>query len=274
MAQHPATERYSEPEESLSSIVRRAGCDATALADADTPSMIALSARAPATIVEPRVSAGEVTALTEPGHPAWFEEIYRSASGDPSRIPWADAAANPHLVHWLNAHAPSRLRPGARVVVVGCGLGDDVAALIERGYDAVGFDVSPTSIDWARRRFPEHARSFFAADLMQPPPRLRRRFDLVAEVYTLQALHPSQRQSAAASVAAMACPRGAVLAIARARADGSPLSPEGPPPWAFTAAELAGVFERAGMCVDGEIERFEDDQTPPVPRLRALFAHG
>ena len=41
------------------------------------------------------------------------------------------------------------MRRGSRVVV-GCGLGDDVAELLSRGYDAVGFDVSPTAIGWAR----------------------------------------------------------------------------------------------------------------------------
>ena len=50
------------------------------------------------------------------GATAWFEPLYASAEGDPSKIPWADERPNPWLVEWLDQHDPAqssvpRMRP-------------------------------------------------------------------------------------------------------------------------------------------------------------------
>ena len=60
-----------------------------------------------------------------------FEEIYREAGGDHTKIPWAHSRACPWLMNWLDAEGGNYVRPGARVCVVGCGLGTDAAALAE-----------------------------------------------------------------------------------------------------------------------------------------------
>ena len=96
---------------------------------------------------------------------AFFEAIYGEAAGDTTRVPWAHGQPHPALVTWLNAVAPSLIRCGSRVAVVGCGLGDDAVELTHRGYDVTAFDVSPTAIEWARRRHPEIARDLHVADL-------------------------------------------------------------------------------------------------------------
>jgi hypothetical protein len=218
--------------------------------------------------------------VLEPGQIArsapvdFFETIYREAGGDLSRIPWADGKPNPSLVSWLNAEAAGRIRPGARAVVVGCGLGDDVVELINRGYDASGFDLSPTAIVWARRRFPEFANAFFASNLLDMPSRCRHRFDVVVEAYTLQSVEPAMRESMAAAVASLACPRGLIVTIARGRDESEPLESIQGPPFPFTPAELIGLFEAQGWQPTRPLDDFLDDEAPPKRRLRGMFIHG
>lgn len=204
---------------------------------------------------------------------AQFEEIYQEARGDASGVPWADGRANPALVSWLNCEAAGRVRPGARAVVVGCGLGDDVVELISRGYDASGFDISPTAIEWARRRFPQHAESFFPGDLLALPSRLRHRFDLVVEAYTIQSAAPALREPLARAVMQLACPRGLIVAIARGRDEDELLERVQGPPWPLTPAEFLGLFEAGGWQPTRALDDFLDDEAPPCRRLRASFVH-
>src|SRR5258705_7114435 len=133
----------------------------------------------------------------------WFERLYREAEGDSSRIPWGDGEASPAMVAWMNREAPAMVRPGARVAVVGSGLGDDVRELADRGYDVTGFDISPAAVEWAKRLHPDIAERFAVADVMDLPSSLKRRADLVVEVSTIQAVHPSLREKVAGGIAAL-----------------------------------------------------------------------
>jgi SAM-dependent methyltransferase len=211
---------------------------------------------------------------SQPGGPGWHDEIYRAAAGDMARVPWADARPNPALVSWLNAEAPGRIRPGSRAVVVGCGLGDDVAELANRGYDAMGFDVSPAGIDWARSRFPGQSNAFCVADLLNAPSRFRHRFDLVVEVNTIQSMDPGQRESAMAAIASLLCPRGVLLLIARGREEAELLETVQGPPWPLTRGEMLGLAEAAGLKPTRPIDEFMNDETPAQRRLRGVFEHA
>lgn len=221
-----------------------------------------------ASILEPKFDAARA------GLAERFESIYRDAHGDASQVPWAHTRANPALVSWLNAEAAGRVRPGARAVVVGCGLGDDVIELLNRGYDASGFDISPTAIDWARRRFPDQAEAFMVGDLLGLPSRFRHRFDLVVEVYTIQSVEPPAREAMAAAIAQLACPRGLIVAIARGRDESETLETVQGPPWPLTASELTGLLESNGWRPTRAADEFEDDENPPKRRLRATFARA
>ncbi len=211
---------------------------------------------------------------TPPALTARFETIYQDASGDPSRIPWAHCRPNPMMVSWLNAEAPGLVRPGSRAVVVGCGLGDDVAELICRGYDAVGFDVSPTAISWARRRFPQHAPQFSVADLFALPGKFKHRFDLVIEVYTLQSLEPHARERAAASIASLVGPQGHALVICRGRDESHLLEHVQGPPWPLSHGELLGLMETGGLRPQRPLDDFLDDESTPQRRLRGVFVRN
>jgi len=200
---------------------------------------------------------------------AFYDEIYRDAAGDIAQIRWADGRPNPALQAWLNDQAPELVRPGASAVVVGCGLGDDARELAGRGYEVTAFDVSPVAIDWARRRHPDISDRFTAADLFSLPQSLLRRADLVVEIYTIQSMHPDLRRRAAAAIASLARPRGAVLTICRARDESEPLAAQ--PPFALCKRELLDLMSLQGLSPCGAVQEFTDAGDPPARRILAAF---
>lgn len=215
---------------------------------------------------------GEVKPIDPLGVAAYYERIYAEAGSDTSRVPWADGHACPHMISWLNRAACGLVRPGARALVVGCGLGDDVVELEHRGYDPIGFDISPTAIHWAAQRHREHAERFMVADLLAIPTRLKHRFDLVIEIYTLQSLHPTLRAAAARSLAELLSPRGVLLVICRRREDDEPLVVQDGPPWPLCPRDVGEIMEQAGLTPLGAPEAFMDHEQPPKPRYLATFA--
>ncbi|HVP73349.1 MAG TPA: class I SAM-dependent methyltransferase [Phycisphaerales bacterium] len=200
----------------------------------------------------------------------FFESVYAEAHGDAARVRWADERSNPALVNWLNAVAPSLVRCGARACVVGCGLGDDAQELIKRGYDVTAFDCAPTAVDWARRRDPENARNYVQADLFNMPAKWRHRFDLVVEIYTIQSLPPERHEAAMKALAEILSPHGHMLLIARAATDdGATMGDERP--WPLTEDALRRLCNVAGLNIMGDVAIFEDDEDPPVVRMRAVL---
>lgn len=201
----------------------------------------------------------------------YFESIYAEAEaqGDASRIPWHDGRPQPALLNWLNAIAPSLIRCGARVAVVGCGLGDDARELIRRGYDVTAFDCSATAIAWCRRMDPVNSRNYVQADLFNLPLRWNHRFDLVVEVNTIQSLTPDLHAAAMKSISPLLSAHGHLLVVCRAADEEVAL--EDGPPWALTQAQLMHAASDAQLEPAGPLTTFMDDEDPPVRRMRALF---
>ena len=218
------------------------------------------------------LSSGPVVIELPQGGPAWHDGVYRAAAGELVKVPWAEGKPNPALVSWLNAEAAGRVRPGSRAVVIGCGLGDDVIELLNRGYDAIGFDISPTAIDWARKRFPAQANAFNVCDLLSPPSRFRHRFELVVECCTLQSVDPASREQASAAVASLLGPRGVLVAVAHGRDESELLETVQGPPWPLTRTELAGLLEACALKPSRAIDDFKDDSGQR--RLRGVFEHA
>lgn len=202
--------------------------------------------------------------------PLYFESIYRDAAGDAALVPWEDGRASPSLVNWLNAVAPSIVRCGARVAVVGCGLGSDARELIRRGFDVTAFDCSATAIHWAQRLDAGHSDRYHVADLFSLPGRWQRRFDLVVEINTLQAIDIDARPEAARGIASLVGQRGHLLLIARHSHE--PVTTDQGPPWPLTTDEVRSLLEPHGLRPVDDVSVFLDDESPPVRRLRALFA--
>jgi 2-polyprenyl-3-methyl-5-hydroxy-6-metoxy-1,4-benzoquinol methylase len=101
-------------------------------------------------------------------------------------VPWAAPAPSPHLLDWLDGGFVEL--SGRKVLVIGCGLGDDAEAVATRGAMVTAFDIAPSAIAAARRRFPASLVCYEVADLLQPPAAWHGEFDLIVEIGTLQVL--------------------------------------------------------------------------------------
>jgi ubiquinone/menaquinone biosynthesis C-methylase UbiE len=174
-------------------------------------------------------------------------------------VPWADLAPYPGLVSAL-----AGLAGRGRALIVGCGLGDDAEHVASLGLTTVAFDVSPTAIATAQRRFPRSAVEYVTADLLSPPRIWAGAFDLVVEAFTLQVLTGAARRTAIARLASMVAPGGRLVLIARARDEHED---PGQMPWPLTRAEVES-FRHNGLAEQSIVDFLDDG---PVRRWRAWF---
>ncbi|HWE64187.1 MAG TPA: class I SAM-dependent methyltransferase [Chloroflexota bacterium] len=194
----------------------------------------------------------------------WFETLYASAHGDAHAIQWADMAANPNLVAWLEG---ARLRgDGKRALVIGCGLGDDAEELARAGFAVVAFDISPTAIAWCHERFPDSPVRYVVADLFASPCDWQGMFDLVLEAYTLQVLPADSRPPAIEHIASYVAPGGRLLVICRGRDVGDD---PGRMPWPLTRGELE-LFRAHGLR-ELRFEDYIEHEASPTRRFRVEY---
>jgi SAM-dependent methyltransferase len=200
----------------------------------------------------------------------WFETLYAEASAGEAVVPWDDGQPNPHLTQWAKSAAERGIvGPGRRALVVGCGVCDDPGFLAGLGCQVTAFDVSPTAVAQARRRFPRSPVDYEVADLLAPPPGWRGAFGLVAEIYTVQALYGEARAAAIRVLPGLVAPGGTLLVIARATDDQDPVRDPAMMPWPLTRRELEAM---AGNTLTARsVEKFLDDEDPPKLRWRAEF---
>jgi SAM-dependent methyltransferase len=164
---------------------------------------------------------------------AWFERLYASAEAGEASVPWFRGGPNPFLEQWVREEAGDGA--GRRALVIGTALGDDAELLAARGFAVTAFDIAPTAIAGARRRFPASPVEYVVADLLDLPPEWRGAFDLVAEAITVQALPPSLRDRAIEAIASTVAPGGTLVVISGIHeGDGE----RDGPPWPLTREEL------------------------------------
>jgi SAM-dependent methyltransferase len=195
----------------------------------------------------------------------WFEALYAEAGSNYGAVPWAELAPNPHLVDW--AQRRNCLGAGRTALIIGCGYGDDAEFLAGLGFQGVAFDISPTAVAECQRRFPNSSVAYQVADLLNPPASWLHGFDLVLEVYTLQALPLDLRQVAISRISHFLAPSGQLLVIARGREASEALVGL---PYPLTRGELA-QFEQLGLHCEA-FEDYLDTENPPVRRFRALYS--
>jgi SAM-dependent methyltransferase len=157
---------------------------------------------------------------------AWFDLLYAEGVAGAVSMPWDRTEPHPLLREW--AERERLTGDGRRAVVVGCGLGADAAYLAGLGFETVGFDVAPTAIEVARQRFAGKGVDFRVADLLAVPPEWSGAFDLVVEIFTIQALPDPPRTEAMAAIRGLVAPGGTLLAVAF-RHVGSTPADQGPP---------------------------------------------
>ncbi|HVX46094.1 MAG TPA: methyltransferase domain-containing protein [Mycobacteriales bacterium] len=196
------------------------------------------------------------------GDPAgWFDPLYRAATNGEVAMPWDRTEPHPLLAEWAKGQDGA----GRRAVVVGCGLGADAEFLAGLGYDTVGFDIAPAAVAIARDRHPDTAVDYAVADLLNLPAHWRHGFDLVLDVYTVQALPRAVRPAAIAGIGSLVAPGGTLLTIQVCFDEG--MGTDGPP-WPLRRDEIDA------FAVDGVEPRLVERVMEPgrrIPRWRAEF---
>ena len=215
----------------------------------------------------------------------WFDVLYRSAGTGAVEMPWDRDEPNPVLVDWARSSGavssrstPSRATSDqadtsradtGRAIVVGGGLGMDAEFVSGLGYDTTAFDVSPTAVATARARHPRSTVDYVVANLLDPPAEWARAFDLVVEIYTVQAMPRSVRTIATANVANLVAP-GGTLVVVQGIPPTDDINAHGPP-WLLIRREFEAF---AASTADGESLETIDIQAVDAPtgrRWRAEF---
>jgi len=192
---------------------------------------------------------------------SWFDHVYKAArkTDAPEDVPWVDLQPHRLFLEWLERENPAP----CRVCVVGSGLGEDAEELARRGFEVTAFDVSPTAVDWCRERYPDSTVDYRTADLFDLPKEWFGVFELVVEVYTVQALPLAVREESSAAVASLTAPGGRLLVVSRARPDDES-DPKGPP-WPLSR------LETTGFLVDGMNEESFETVTDADERAMVRF---
>jgi len=131
----------------------------------------------------------------------------RYQTGD---MPWEKGEPSPGLVDFLKAHPEL---PKGTVCVPGCGTGHDVRAWAAAGFDAYGFDITPSAIKLAREKTAAAGleAQFQQSDFLRDKPPLQ--FDWLFEHTLFCAIQPNQRDDYVHAVLRWLKPNGYYLAV-------------------------------------------------------------
>jgi SAM-dependent methyltransferase len=162
----------------------------------------------------------------------WFDELWSEAESDRIDVPWDHDDPADVVADHVRAAGDG---VGRRAVVVGAGLGADAEVLAENGWRTVAFDISPAAVRLATARRPGSEVDYRVADLLDLPAEMVGAFDLVVEVFTVQAMAPALRTRAQAGLRSLLAPGGTLLAVQFVRGDRP--AEEGPP-WLLDRTEM------------------------------------
>ena len=154
-----------------------------------------------------------------------------------------DALAQSEEPYWALREVVSGLRPDARILDVGSGLGYATYALSRSGYQATGLDISKNAIERARRRF---GPLYAVADMFEWSKERAGHYDLVTMLELIEHVEDPGRWIEAAF--RMVKPGGALLITTPNRdyyVDETVWETDAPPVhlWWFSARALARLTE-------------------------------
>lgn len=172
----------------------------------------------------------------------WFETLYATTTEDGEGVPWANMAPHPLFKKWIKKNPPNG--EGKKALVIGCGLGDDAIELERCGFNVTAFDVSKSAIDLCKRRFPSSTVDFVVADLIKGIPEWNQAFDLVLEIFTIQALPPKYEKVLIQNVADLVAENGELILITEIQTEKRNF--ENGPPWLLNNDYIAS-FEALGL---------------------------
>lgn len=197
----------------------------------------------------------------------WFENLYAAAAEGSAVVPWDRGTAHQLLIDWVDESEPDGT--GKTALVVGAGTGWDAELIADRGYDTTAFDISPTAIETAHRNHPDSKAHYIVADLLAPPAGWHRSFDLVVEIYTVQALPIPLQPDAIKQVTELVGPGGTLVVIAAARPDTQPDDEVQGPPWPLTRAAIQSFSTPDLQLI--QLDQAPSPVDPTVLRWRAEY---
>ncbi|KNX36935.1 class I SAM-dependent methyltransferase [Luteipulveratus halotolerans] len=202
--------------------------------------------------------AREAVAAGEPT--AWFDRLYEAGRSGEVTMPWDHDDPHPVLAAWSSGRAAPAA--GATAVVIGCGLGADAEHLARLGYATTAFDLSEAAVAEARARHVSSSVDYVVADLLDPPAGWQHGFDLVVEIYTVQAVPRSMRTAMTRAVTELIAPDGTLLAVQAVLAEGD--DPDEGPPWPLTRQEVEAFADADGLHLQG----LSEGEHPARPGVR------
>ena len=189
---------------------------------------------------EPRPWQREADRLgnVDPTDPTgWFEQLWASASDGEVTTPWDHDDPHPTLAAWVAGdgrrfRGRRRVRPGRRRRA-------PVPARLPRRRRSTS---PPLRSPRPAARHPGSPVTYAVGDLLDLPREWLGGFDLVVEIYTVQAVNRSVRGELTAGVRSLVAPGGTLLVV-QAVAD----EPDDDgPPWPLTRSEIE-AFGRDGL---------------------------
>ena len=172
----------------------------------------------------------------------WFETLYSESNDSGSGVPWANMAPHPIFKKWIDQSSPIENEKTA--LVVGCGLGDDAIELETKGYKVTAFDVSESAIELCKKRFPSSKVEFTKGDLIEGVSEWNKKFDLVLEIFTIQALPPKYEDVLIKNISDFVSYNGQLVLITEVQSEKRTY--ENGPPW-LLSHDYIKSFERFGL---------------------------
>jgi SAM-dependent methyltransferase len=118
------------------------------------------------------------------------QRTYYDRAPKANMLPSGSPYPRRHIAQVIQA---AGLRPGQRVLEVGCGMGRYTLLLAEHGLQVTGMDLSPVLLAWLRKYSPEAIKiPLFSADLLELPISPAVKFDVVFGGFMLHHLHDIQ----------------------------------------------------------------------------------
>ena len=195
----------------------------------------------------------------------WFENIYKSANGDYTKVFWADLEPSPYLVSWLEKNPINK--ENKKACVIGCGDGDDAEALSEFGFEVTAFDISVTAIELCKNRYKDTKVNYVVADLFDYPKEWFEKFNVVYECNTIQVLPGDYRIKARIAMSSLICKDGYILVSCRSRNESEK---ENAIPLPLTKGEM-DEFVNSDKLKEISFLAYDDTQEPSVPHFFGIY---
>ena len=157
-----------------------------------------------------------------------------------NETPWEKGYAAPPLSEYLEEDGQELLQ-AKRVLVPGCGSGNDVRELARHGIAATGLDISPKAVEVARAIPPVGKEDYLCADLFEAAWRENRAFDAVWEHTCFCAIDPGLRPTYARAMAEILPPGGYLTGVFYLN-PWDPGEAVEPPPFGASREEIVELF--------------------------------